>query len=435
MKTDQQLQTSGNSRVMEFVPFGAQDKIKLSVEIIKSIVCTPTRSGKVCTDRDAIKFMMLCQAQRLNPFAGDAFMLGYDGTNGPEFSLITAHVAFLKRAETSPEFDGMESGIIILNDKGAISEREGDFHLNDEEVVGGWAKVYHKGRTKPTYRRLRLERFNKGFAEWKKDPAGMIVKCAEADALRSTFPTLLGGLYSVGESSALALEVKTAVLEVAAETQTQTAPSVEPQKDVKTPPTVQKEAKAETKPAKTAPVVPQSGATAPQTEKGTDTPTDAEKLSNAIQAANLEVGKFALWLINSQYIPDGGVYETIEDILEHLTPKVLAAILKSFGDIVNEIQGDGDLGPQAKATDAAANPQVQTNPAAEVEDNSVLGLLRKKIKEAGKTEKEIMDWGFKNKKIPAGAESLEAVAETAPTVLNYLTNTFGKILADINKAK
>lgn len=40
-----------------------------------------------------------------------------------------------------------------------------------------------------------MERFNKGFAQWAVDPAGMICKCAEADALRSSFPTLLGGLY------------------------------------------------------------------------------------------------------------------------------------------------------------------------------------------------------------------------------------------------
>lgn len=192
---------------MEYVPFGAADKIRLTISIIQNIVAVPTKSGKTCSERDATKFMMLCQAQRLNPFAGDAYLVGYDGQNGPSFSLITAHQAFLKRAETNEDFDGMTSGILIRKDDDSIEEREGDFHLaaESENVVGGWARVFHKKRSHPTYRKLRMARFNKGFAQWKEDAAGMIVKCAEADALRSTFPTLMGGLY-LKEEQAIAVE-------------------------------------------------------------------------------------------------------------------------------------------------------------------------------------------------------------------------------------
>ena len=194
------LQRTDPERAIEFIPYGAADKIKLSVRIIQNMVAVPTRTGKTCNERDALRFLMLCQAQRLNPFAGDAYLVGYDGKDGPSFSLITAHQSFLKRAETCADYEGMESGIILLGDDGTITEREGDFHLEDEKVVGGWARVHRKGR-KPTYRRIRMARFNKGFAQWQVDAAGMIVKCAEADALRSTFPTLLGGLYMQGEQS------------------------------------------------------------------------------------------------------------------------------------------------------------------------------------------------------------------------------------------
>jgi phage recombination protein Bet len=190
-----EIQTTKQSRDIEFVPFGAADSIKLNIAIVKNLVAVPTKSGAVCSDRDAIRFMMLCQAQRLNPFAGDAYLVGYDGKNGPEFSLITAHAAFLKRAETNPEFDGMKSGIIILEGDSKLTDIEGDFHLPKQNVVGGWATVYFKNRKHPITRRVRMERFNKGFAQWAVDPAGMICKCAEADALRSSFPTLLGGLY------------------------------------------------------------------------------------------------------------------------------------------------------------------------------------------------------------------------------------------------
>lgn len=196
--TNQNVLVKTEEKEVSFVPFGATDKVKLTVAIIQNLIAVKTRSGKTCSTQDAYRFMALCQAQRLNPFAGDAFLIGYDAQDGAKFSLITAHQAFLKRAETCEDFDGMLSGVIIDND-GKIEEREGDFHLKDENVVGGWARVYHKKRKYVTYRRIRMERFNKGFAQWKEDPAGMVVKCAEADALRSTFPTLLGGLYTQGE--------------------------------------------------------------------------------------------------------------------------------------------------------------------------------------------------------------------------------------------
>lgn len=194
-------------RVMKFVPYGSSDEIKLSVSIIQEVVAVPTKTGRTCSKRDALRFMMMCQARRLNPFEGDAFLVGYDGKNGPEFSLITAHQAFLKRAEIHPEFDGMRSGIIILEDEetGKTSDIEGDFHLKDQIVVGGWATVYFKNRKYPISRRIRMDRFNKGFAQWGVDAAGMICKCAEADALRSAFPTMLGGLYMQDE---VTLDVK-----------------------------------------------------------------------------------------------------------------------------------------------------------------------------------------------------------------------------------
>lgn len=183
-------------KMMEFVPFGAKDAIKLSVGIVQNLICVKTKAGKTCSDNEAIKFMMMCQAKALNPFEGDAFLIGYDNRDGgATFSLITAHQAFLKRAELHAEYDGMESGIILKNDDDTISEREGDFYEKEETVIGGWARVHFKNRKHPMYKRIRMERFKKAFGIWTEDAAGMIVKCAEADALRSSFPTMLGGLY------------------------------------------------------------------------------------------------------------------------------------------------------------------------------------------------------------------------------------------------
>lgn len=181
--------------VMEYVPFGQEDKIKLTVGIVTDMVCVPTKSGAKCSDKEAIKFMMLCRSRGLNPFEGDAFLLGYDSKDGPSFSLITAHQAFLKRAELHPEYDGMQSGVFVRLADGTILDREGDFFDEGETLLGGWAVVHFKTRKHPMKKRLKLGTFHKGYGRWQVDPAGMIVKCVEADALRSAFPTKLGGLY------------------------------------------------------------------------------------------------------------------------------------------------------------------------------------------------------------------------------------------------
>lgn len=194
------------SKFTEFVPFGSQDKIKLSIEMVKNLIAVKTKSGKTCSDTDAIKFIAMCSARRLNPFEGDSFLIGYDGKDGPAFSLITAHQAFLKRAELHPEYNGMKSGVIVKRDD-AVLDLEGDFYLEGDVILGGWATVHFKTREHPMHKRVRLQRFKKSWGLWVEDPAGMIVKCAEADALRSSFPTMLGGLY-LREESQLPTESK-----------------------------------------------------------------------------------------------------------------------------------------------------------------------------------------------------------------------------------
>ena len=195
-------------RMVEFTPLGCTDKIKLSVKIVQNLIAIPTRSGKTCSERDALRFIMLCSARKLNAFEGDAFLIGYDGKNGPEFSLITAHQALMKRAEVHPEFDGMTSGVIVQAGE-FTQDLEGDFHTEEQTLVGAWAKVYFKTRKWPSTERIALRSFIKKTSDgepikfWKENPSGQIVKCAEASALRKAFPTMCGGMYLREEISLL----------------------------------------------------------------------------------------------------------------------------------------------------------------------------------------------------------------------------------------
>lgn len=181
-------------RPIVYKPFMGESEVTLSARTVLKFLVKPTRSGKLPSPEDAIKFAKLCEARGLNPWEGDAFLVGYDTQDGPEFNLITAHQAFLKRAEVHPEFDGMEAGITIESE-GEVFDRQGDYVGDGEKLVAGWARVHFKTRKIPCYQRIKLSTFDTGRSRWKKDPAGMISKVAEAHALRTAFPTRLGGMY------------------------------------------------------------------------------------------------------------------------------------------------------------------------------------------------------------------------------------------------
>lgn len=186
-------------RTAEFVPLGEDQPIKLSIKIVRDHFVTPTKKGAYPPDSQLSKFVMLCKTQRLNPYAGDCCITGYDTEHGPNFSLIVQIQALLKRAEKCQAFDGIESGIIVASKSGEIQERNGDLRLDGERLIGAWAKAFRKDRSRPFYRVVNRAAFDNGRSRWKTDPEGMLRKCAQAGALREAFPNELSGLTVEGE--------------------------------------------------------------------------------------------------------------------------------------------------------------------------------------------------------------------------------------------
>ena len=188
-------------RAIVYVPFGEKTEITLTMQTVARYVACKTKKGHLPSNDELVKFMMLCRSRELNPFAGDAYLVGYDSHDGPVFSLLTAHQALQKRSEACPTFDGIEQGVIIRCSGGERIERAGDYVDDGETLLGGWAKCHRKDRSKPFCDTLNLATYDTGRSRWKKDPAGMIVKCAEASVLRAAFPTQVGGLYTEAEMS------------------------------------------------------------------------------------------------------------------------------------------------------------------------------------------------------------------------------------------
>jgi phage recombination protein Bet len=180
--------------IISYTPVGETEAITLTIRRVKEDLCIPTRSGILPTDNQVRKYMMLCKAQSLNPWVNDAFLVGYDSKDGPSFSLIVSHQALLKRAECSPEYDGIESGVIVKVGQDVI-ERPGKMTYDGEKLLGGWARVHRTDRKVSTYDSVNFRTYNTGRSRWAADPEGMIVKVAEAAALRKTFPSTLAAMY------------------------------------------------------------------------------------------------------------------------------------------------------------------------------------------------------------------------------------------------
>lgn len=198
--TTELQQIDVREKPVEFVPFGAQDKIRLTMNLVKNTIAVPTKSGKTCSDKDATKFLMFCMAQKLNPFDSDCFLIGYDSDDGvAKFNMIAAEKSLLKRAELHPEFDGMQSGLTIVspNDDAQFVDLEGELVPDGSRVVAGWCRVFFKTRKVPCYDRLPLAKMAAGkFSPfWKSNPEHQITKCARAAVLRRAFPTSVGGMY------------------------------------------------------------------------------------------------------------------------------------------------------------------------------------------------------------------------------------------------
>lgn len=190
------------NKVVEFKPFGSSENIQLTVQMAKTMLAKPTKQKHLPTDLDAFKFIMLCKARALNPFEGDAVLVGYDSSDGPVFSTITTHQALLKRAEACPEFDGMESGVVIENSKGEWEEFVGDIVPRNCKLIGGWCRIHHKNRKFPTYKRVDVNSYaNNNSPFWQGSKrAAQVVKVTEADGLRSAFPNKVGKMYIEGEN-------------------------------------------------------------------------------------------------------------------------------------------------------------------------------------------------------------------------------------------
>jgi len=148
-------------------------------------------------------FTELCKVRKLNPFLREAYLIKYSSKQPA--SIVVGKDAILKRAVLNPKYDGMKSGIIVLDENGNEVQKNGTFKRPTETLVGGWAEVFRKDWSHSIYSSVTLEEsIQKKFdgtpnSNWTKQPATMIEKVAKVRALREAFVEDLGGMYEAEE--------------------------------------------------------------------------------------------------------------------------------------------------------------------------------------------------------------------------------------------
>ena len=178
-------------------------EVKLSPTIVERYILTGNGQAD---PRDVWSFMAKCQARGLNPLAGDAYMTVYQSKNGPVSSVIVSKDYYFRTACSQPDYDGMESGVVVHDRKtGELTYRDGTIVGTESEVlVGGWAKVYSKARSHPSFCAVSLGEYSTGRSLWKTPdqggkPATMICKVAKVQAIREMWPGVFGGVYDRDE--------------------------------------------------------------------------------------------------------------------------------------------------------------------------------------------------------------------------------------------
>ena len=184
------------------------EKITLTPSIVQNFLVGD--SGTI-TLQEFKFFTELCKARKLNPFLKEAYCIKFG--NQPA-QIVVGKDAILKRAIIHPDYDGMESGVIVqVIETGEIIERKGTFYIKSEEkLVGGWAKVYRKNWKYPTYCSVEFyevaqtKKDGQLNSNWAGKGGTMVEKVAKVRALRETFIEDLSGMYDADETNIPAQE-------------------------------------------------------------------------------------------------------------------------------------------------------------------------------------------------------------------------------------
>lgn len=144
--------------------------------------------AKGVSDNEFLLFLHLAKTYGLDPFAKEVWCIKYG--NNPA-TIFTSRDGYLKIASRDRQMNGIVSDAVCAND---VLERLPDGRVKATygnprgELIGAYALVERKDRAYPAYFYAPLKEYCAGSnPTWKKYPTAMIIKVAEAMALKRAF--------------------------------------------------------------------------------------------------------------------------------------------------------------------------------------------------------------------------------------------------------
>lgn len=153
-----------------------------------------------------------CRRTGLDPLLKQCFCVKRKAKDGAgnyveKYEFQAAEAGMLARAETFPDFRGVQAAPIYDGDACKVNRATGVVdHVEilgakRGKLMGAWGRVERAGRT-PVVVFVPLELVQQEYGSfWKKSPEHMVVKCARVAALRTSYPAQFGGVYSEEESA------------------------------------------------------------------------------------------------------------------------------------------------------------------------------------------------------------------------------------------
>jgi phage recombination protein Bet len=159
-------------------------------------------NNQAVSRQEIVFFLGLCQARKLNPLAGDCYLVKYG--NDPA-AIITSIDYFRARARKNPDCRGWQKGIVVQKEDGTLRYSSG-LILAGEKLVGGWFETTPDNWNVPFKLEVNLNGYIKKTREgsttkfWSEDnQPTMIAKIAESQGLRAVWPRDFGKLYTAEE--------------------------------------------------------------------------------------------------------------------------------------------------------------------------------------------------------------------------------------------
>jgi phage recombination protein Bet len=146
-------------------------------------------------------FVELGKQLGANPFLREIWAVKYDKSQPAQ--IFVGRDFYRKKAQSLPSYDGHIADAVYENDEFSV-ENGIPIHkyklTNRGKLIGGYAVVYRKDISHPFFVFVNIDEYNKNQSTWKKMPATMIKKVAEAQALRGAFQGVFAGTYDESES-------------------------------------------------------------------------------------------------------------------------------------------------------------------------------------------------------------------------------------------